>query len=97
MSNGEGIYIAKQLVQSKTEGQNLILKKYGLKSDTSVKLKINAVESEDLNLLRKKTVSARYFSGASFRHGEEGVQSGVFAAEGFEEDCWRGRIHYVGL
>ena len=59
MSNGEGIYIAKQLVQSKTEGQNLILKKYGLKSDTSVKLKINAVESEDLNLLRKKTVKHR--------------------------------------
>jgi CRISPR-associated protein Cas1 len=46
--------IAKQFVKSKVEGQNIVLKKYGLKTDTSVKLKIDAVETDDLALLRRR-------------------------------------------
>lgn len=46
--------IAKQFVKSKIEGQNNILKKYGLKTDTSVKLKLDAIDTEDLALYRRK-------------------------------------------
>jgi CRISPR-associated protein Cas1 len=54
LKNGKGIHIAKQLVISKIEGQNQILKKYGLRSDTSVKLKVNAIKTDNLSSLRKK-------------------------------------------
>jgi CRISPR-associated protein Cas1 len=54
LKNGRAFEIAKQFVKSKIEGQNLVLKKYGLKTDTSVKLRINAVETEDLKTLRRK-------------------------------------------
>jgi CRISPR-associated protein Cas1 len=46
--------IAKQFVKSKIGGQNIVLKKYGLKSDTSVKLRVNAVEADSLALLRRR-------------------------------------------
>jgi CRISPR-associated protein Cas1 len=46
--------IAKQFVNSKVEGQNIVLKKYGLRTDTSAKLKVNAVESDSLALLRRR-------------------------------------------
>jgi CRISPR-associated protein Cas1 len=46
--------IAKQFVKSKIEGQNQVLKKYGLKTDTSVKLKVDAIETDNLALLRRK-------------------------------------------
>jgi CRISPR-associated protein Cas1 len=46
--------IAKQFVKSKIEGQNIILKKYGLKTDTSVKLRIDAIETGNLSSLRRK-------------------------------------------
>jgi CRISP-associated protein Cas1 len=39
---------------SKIEGQNIVLKRYGLKTDTSIKLKVDAVETEDLTLLRRR-------------------------------------------
>jgi len=38
----------------KIEGQNIVLKKYGLRTDTSVKLKIGAIETDSLTLLRRK-------------------------------------------
>lgn len=46
--------IAKQFVKSKIEGQNSVLKKYGLKTDTSVRLKLDAVDTEDLAVLRRR-------------------------------------------
>ncbi len=46
--------IAKQFVKSKIEGQNIVLKKYGVKTDTSVKLKIDALEIDNLISLRRK-------------------------------------------
>ena len=52
--DGRAFEIAKQFVKAKIEGQNILLKKYGLKSDTSVKLKVNAVETDDLALLRRR-------------------------------------------
>ena len=54
LNNGKGIEIAKQFVIAKIEGQNQVLKKYGLRSDTSVKLRVNAIETNDLNILRKR-------------------------------------------
>jgi CRISPR-associated protein Cas1 len=46
--------IAKQFVKSKIEGQNTVLKKYGLKTDTSVKLKLDAIETDNLALYRRR-------------------------------------------
>ena len=46
--------IAKQFVKSKIEGQNTILKKYGLKTDTSYKLRIDSLENVNLTLFRRK-------------------------------------------
>jgi CRISPR-associated protein Cas1 len=54
LKDGRAFDIAKQIVKAKIEGQNVILRKYGLKTDTSVKLKIDAVETEDLKTLRRK-------------------------------------------
>jgi len=46
--------IAKQFVKAKIEGQNIVLKKYGLKTDTSVKLRINALETDNLTSFRRR-------------------------------------------
>jgi CRISPR-associated protein Cas1 len=54
LKDGRAFGIAKQFVKSKIEGQNIVLKKYGLKNDTSVKLRINAIETDDLTSLRRK-------------------------------------------
>jgi CRISPR-associated protein Cas1 len=51
--NGKCLEIARQLVVGKIEGQNQILRKYGLKNDTSVKLKLNALRLDNLDSLRK--------------------------------------------
>jgi CRISPR-associated protein Cas1 len=58
LSNGKGEYIAKQIIKSKVEGQNRVLKKYGLKPfdchvDVSDRKKLLAVESK---------YARRYFS-----------------------------------
>lgn len=53
LKNGKGIHTAKQFVIGKIEGQNQVLRKYGLKTDTSVRLRINAFKTDDLNLLRR--------------------------------------------
>jgi CRISPR-associated protein Cas1 len=54
LKDGRVFEIAKQIVKAKIEGQNNILKKYGLKTDTSVKLRIDAVETDDLASFRRK-------------------------------------------
>jgi CRISPR-associated protein Cas1 len=54
LKGGRAFEIAKQFVKSKIEGQNIVLKKYGLRTDTSVKLKVNAVEAGSLALLRRR-------------------------------------------
>jgi CRISPR-associated protein Cas1 len=54
LKDGRTFEIAKQFVKSKIEGQNSVLKKYGLKTDTSVKLRIDAIETEDLKTFRRK-------------------------------------------
>jgi len=54
LKDGRAFEIAKQIVKAKIEGQNVILKKYGLKTDTSVKLRIDAIETQDLKTLRRK-------------------------------------------
>lgn len=54
LKDGRGLEIAKAFVKGKIEGQNNVLKKYGLKTDTSVKLKINAIETRELKTLRRK-------------------------------------------
>ena len=44
LKDGRAFEIAKQFVKSKIQGQNIVLKKYGLKTDTSVKLRIDGIE-----------------------------------------------------
>jgi CRISPR-associated protein Cas1 len=56
LKDGRGLEIAKAFVKGKIEGQNNVLKKYGLKTDTSVKLKIDAIETKDLKTLRRTLV-----------------------------------------
>jgi CRISPR-associated protein Cas1 len=51
LDNGKGIAIAKQLVKSKVEGENMVLRKYGLRPlDNS----IENVDSESLESIRKR-------------------------------------------
>jgi CRISPR-associated protein Cas1 len=54
LKNGKCVEIARQFVIGKIEGQNHVLKKHGLKADTSVKLKLNALKISDLKSLRKQ-------------------------------------------
>ena len=54
LKDDRAFLIAKQFIKSKIEGQNIVLKKYGMKTDTSVKLKLDAVETGDLALLRRQ-------------------------------------------
>jgi len=69
LTNGKGIYIAKQILRAKLQGQNLVLKKYGLKPlDSSALFKFGNVESESLKSARKKLIliesynAKRYFN-----------------------------------
>lgn len=57
LTNGKGIYIAKQILKAKLQGQNSVLKKYGLKPlNPSALFKIGNVESENLKTARKKLI-----------------------------------------
>ncbi len=46
--------IAKQFVKSKIEGQNAVLKKFGLKTDTSFKLRIDELDPQNLVVFRRR-------------------------------------------
>ena len=62
-SNSKGIYIAKQLVLSKIEGQNRVLEKHGLQTHSqTVKREVEKLESESLDAVRKKliTIESKY-------------------------------------
>lgn len=54
LKDGRAFEIAKQFVKGKIEGQNNVLQKYSLKTDTSIKLKVNAIEINELVSLRRK-------------------------------------------
>jgi CRISPR-associated endonuclease Cas1 len=69
LNNGKGIYIAKQLVLGKFEGQNQVLSKYGLKRhDSSVMQKVKSLKDENAERLRARLMayeghfSDRYFN-----------------------------------
>jgi len=70
LTNGKGITIAKEVVLGKLEGENQLLKEYGLRPlDTFRYAKeIGSLKERDLNLLRRKLTScegrfsAQYFS-----------------------------------
>jgi CRISPR-associated protein Cas1 len=69
LNNEKGLYIAKQILKAKLQGQNAILKKYGLKPlDPSALFKIGNVEPENLKTARKKLIlieshnAKRYFN-----------------------------------
>jgi len=58
LNNEKSTYIAKQFVLSKLEGQNQVLKKYGLKCyDFSIVEKIKNLEAENNSQLRTKLMS----------------------------------------
>jgi CRISPR-associated protein Cas1 len=55
LKDGRGLEIAKQIVLAKVEGQNQVLKKYGLRQlDFSTIEKIRSLELEDLDQLRRR-------------------------------------------
>jgi CRISPR/Cas system-associated endonuclease Cas1 len=62
LKNGRTFEIAKQFVKGKIERQNNVLKKYCLKTYTSVNLRISASENNDLALFRRKLmqIEAKY-------------------------------------
>jgi CRISPR-associated protein Cas1 len=69
LSNGKGLYVAKQILKAKLEGQNAVLRKYGLKPlDPSTLLRIEKLELESLESARKKLIlieshnAKRYFN-----------------------------------
>jgi CRISPR-associated protein Cas1 len=59
LSNGKGLNIAKQVILGKIHGENLLLQKYGLRQHDliSVKKKIDAIDTSDLKVLRRKLLS----------------------------------------
>jgi CRISPR-associated protein Cas1 len=56
LSNDKGIAISKQFIISKIEGENQVLKKYGLVTEDIMKVKsqIENIESDSLDVVRKK-------------------------------------------
>lgn len=70
LKNGKGFSIAKQIVLSKIEGQNYILRKYGLRQHDLMQIKnrIASVESDDLRTVRQRLLTIeghaaeKYFS-----------------------------------
>jgi CRISPR-associated protein Cas1 len=69
LRNGKGLRIAKQILMSKLEGQNAVLKKHGLRLlDPSTVFRIEELESESLESARKKLIlieshnAKRYFN-----------------------------------
>jgi CRISPR-associated protein Cas1 len=77
LKDGRAFKIAKQFVKSKIEGQNIVLRKYGLRTDTSVTLRvdnlrvnaidninINTVDTKDIGVLRRNLMQIE----AKFSH-----------------------------
>jgi CRISPR-associated protein Cas1 len=69
LTNGKGLYVPKRILKAKLQGQNAVLKKYGLKLlDPSALFKIGNVESDSLKSVRKKLIqieshqAKRYFN-----------------------------------
>jgi CRISPR/Cas system-associated endonuclease Cas1 len=56
LKNGKGIYLAKQFVLGKMDGQNFLLNKYGLRPDLSTRQKVIDIEEDDLKKLGKRLV-----------------------------------------
>jgi CRISPR-associated protein Cas1 len=56
LENGKGVQIAKQIVLSRIESQNIILRKYGLRQHDlmMVKDRLSMVESDKLSMMRKQ-------------------------------------------
>jgi CRISPR/Cas system-associated endonuclease Cas1 len=69
LTNGKGLYVAKQILRARLQGQNALLNKHDLKPlDPSALLRIGNVESESLKSARKKLIlieshkAKRYFN-----------------------------------
>lgn len=54
LKNGKGIHIAKQLVIGKIEGQNILLNKYGLRTNRTATQEVNALQIDNLAQLRRR-------------------------------------------
>jgi len=78
--NGKGSEIAKTVVLAKVEGQNEVLKKYGLRRiDYSVIKKIKELSENDIKLLRRKLLhlegsASKYYFGQVFELFNESVR-----------------------
>jgi CRISPR-associated protein Cas1 len=59
LSNGKGLYIAKQILKAKLEGQNLILKKHGMRPlDPHPLFEVGKADTESLESARRKLMTA---------------------------------------
>jgi len=54
LKNGKALYLAKQLLIGKIEGQNILLNKYGLEPYRSMNMTINSLKEPDLRMLRRR-------------------------------------------
>jgi len=54
LKNGKALYLAKQFVIGKIEAQNILLNKYGLRTDYSVIPIISSLKESDLQMLRRR-------------------------------------------
>jgi CRISP-associated protein Cas1 len=56
LKDSRAFEIARQFVKSKIEGQNIVLKKYDLNTDTAFKLRVDTFETFDLGAFRRKVM-----------------------------------------
>jgi len=70
MKNGKGVEIAKKIVLSRIEGQNRILRKYGLRQHDLMRARetINQIESDKLIVVRKRLLGIEGFHTERYFH-----------------------------
>jgi CRISPR-associated protein Cas1 len=56
LKNGKGLYLTKQFAIGKIEGQNTVLRKYGLKENPFVTRQIESLRETDLRMLRRRVL-----------------------------------------
>ena len=82
-NNTKAIGIMKQIIKAKIEGQNQILRKYGLRSHVFVKDQIDALDSDSLIMARKKHAHRRNVFNPIFQSSLSVITFASRKQEGF--------------
>jgi CRISPR-associated protein Cas1 len=92
--SSKGVAIAKQIVLGKIEGQNYILRKYGLRQHDFMRIKdaVNGVKSDDLRVLRNKLITIEGHCGEFYFN-----QIFQLIPEAFRPEKRRGFKAYDGI